>query len=358
MPSSISNFDFVRPVPDLGWRGIALAVAGLTLVATIGWEMRVRSWGYRPGLNDTRDLWADQREAVKPDSIVVMGDSRGLFDMDLDALEQGLGQRPLQLSLVGSCGYPVLENLANDESFHGTVISSLLPLAWLAPPPSPPFQNSAKALKRYRTRTLAQRSGHHLSMWLEERLAFMNEDLKLDALLDQVHVPERAAFHPPPLLPPSFQSIARDRRTRMWESCAQPGPLQDLIRSIWLPLFTPPPPPSFVPPAAFAKGMGEAIEKRFVDTAAAVKKIQARGGRVVFVRFPVVGPLKEHEDKMTPRQGPWNRLIKESGAPGIYFEDYPELAGFICPEWSHLSDRDSVEFTKRLMPHLKAALAH
>ncbi len=42
--------------------------------------------------------------------------------------------------------------------------------------------------------------------------------------------------------------------------------------------------------------------------------------------------------------------------PGIYFEDYPELADFTCPEWSHLSAGDSVEFTKRLVPHLRAAL--
>ncbi len=60
---------------------------------------------------------------------------------------------------------------------------------------------------------------------------------------------------------------------------------------------------------------------------------------------------------MTPRQGPWNRLLQMSGAPGIYFEDYPELASFTCPEMSHLSAPDSVEFTKRLVPHLKAALA-
>jgi hypothetical protein len=69
------------------------------------------------------------------------------------------------------------------------------------------------------------------------------------------------------------------------------------------------------------------------------------------------GKLKELEDMGTPRVGPWNRIIRETGAPGIYFEDYPELASFTCPEWSHLSAPDAVEFSKRLMPHLKAALA-
>ncbi len=357
MPSSTSSFDFVRPVPDLAWRGIVLAVVLLTTVAAVGWEMRVRAWGYRPSLNDTSDLWADQREVVKPDSMVIIGDSRTLFDNDLDTYEQAFGTRPIQLGLVGSCAYPILENLANDQSFHGTVIASIIPGMWLAPPPSPPYHNSLRALKRYQKRTLAQRSGHRLGMWLEEHLAFMNEDLTLEEWLNRVQVPERAAFHPGPAFPPNFQTIDRDRRTRMWESCVQPGPLQDRVKFGWPALFTPPPPPSYVPKEAFMAGMGKAIEQRFADTAAAVKKIQVRGGKVVFVRYPMSGKLKELEDKATPRVGPWNRLVKESGAPGIYFEDYPELASFTCPEWSHLSASDSVEFTKRLMPHLKSALA-
>ena len=355
MPSSISSFE--RVIPPLPWRGLAFAAALLTLGATVAWEIRARAWGYAPGLNDTSDLWADAREQVKPDSIVVMGDSRALFDMDLDALQQGLGRRPVQLALVGSCPYPILENLANDETFHGTVISSLIPLGWLAPPPAPPYKNSLRALKRYRERNAAQRAGHHLGMFLEEHLAFMKqEDLTLEQLLKQLPIPNRAYAQVGPRLPPYFQTTDRDRRTRMTDSCAQPGPLQERVKNVWLPLFTPPPPPPFVPPEAFAKGMGETIEKRFADTVTAVKKIQARGGKVVFVRFPMNEPLKDLEDKLTPKAGPWTRIINETGAPGIYFEDYPELAGFVCPEWSHLSGPDSVEFTKRLVPHLRTAL--
>ena len=46
------------------------------------------------------------------------------------------------------------------------------------------------------------------------------------------------------------------------------------------------------------------------------------------------------------------------GGPGYQFGDefHPELV-FDCPEESHLSSADSVEFTKRLVPHLKTALA-
>jgi len=311
--------------------------------------------GYAPTLNDTPDLWAQQRESVLPDSIVIIGDSRPHFDLDLDQLEQGLGQRPVQLALDGSCAYPVLADLANDENFHGTIICSLVPAMWLAPG-GPLVATSEKALKRYHTWTLAQRTGHKLGMLLEEHLAFLKDgDLTLDALIGKLSLPARPGTGYPPL-PPYFNWLDRDRRARMIDQCAQPGWLQDRIKYGWPPLFTPPPPPSYVPLEAFVAGMGKAVESRFGDTAAAVKKLRARGGKIVFVRFPFVGELKKLEDKATPRAGPWTRILKETGAPGIYFEDFPELAAFNCPEWSHLSAPDSVKFTQLLLPHLKASL--
>lgn len=355
MPSSISNFE--RPIPDLPWTGLALAAILLTAGATVAWELRCRAWGYAPTLNDTPDLWAERREAVQPDSIVIIGDSRGLFDLDLDQLEQGLGRRPIQLSLVGSCVYPILADLAADESFHGTVLCSVIPLMYFVPA-GRPLENSLDALKRYHKRTVSQRAGHKLGMLLEEHVAFLKqEDLTLEILLEKLPIANRPGALIGPAFPPYFQTTDRERRTRMADQCAHPGPLQDRVRNGWLPLFTPPPPPSYMPPEAFLAFVGQAIEARFRDSAAAVQKIRARGGKVVFIRYPVSGELKKHEDRLTPRVGPWTRLLKETGAPGIYFEDYPELASFECPEWSHLSGPDSVEFSKRLVPHLKEALA-
>ena len=354
MHSSTSNFDFQRTIPELPWRGLLLATLLLTAIGTAAWEIRARSMGYAPGLNDTSDLWAGRREAVQPDSIVIVGDSRALFDLDLDTLEQGLGKRPVQLALVGSCAYPIFENLANDETFHGTVITSIIPGVWMVPG-GPPLENSKKALKRYHTRTVAQKAGHHLGMWLEEHLAFMRQDdLTLDQLLKRVAVPNRADSYLPPRLPPYFSTIARDRDTKMAEACVRPGPLQDRVKQGWIPLFTPPKFPDYTPKEVLEE-MAQATEARFSETAAAVNKIRARGGKVVFVRFPHSGDLKKFEDAGTPRAGIWTRLLAETKVPGIYYEDFPELI-FDCPEWSHLSGPDAVEFTKRLGPHLKTAL--
>jgi hypothetical protein len=356
-PSEIVPRDYERPIPQVPWRGMTVVVVLIVFAAAAAWEIYVRSIGYAPTLNDTDDLWVQARRRVKPESVVIVGESRPLFDLDLDELEKGLGKRPVQLAIAGSCAYPMLADLANDESFHGTVICSIVPGMFFAPG-GPLLETSEKALARYRKQTPAQRASHHLGMFLEERIAFLKqEDLTLAVLLQQLPIPNRPNAQIPPAFPPYFQTVDRERRARMIERCAQPGSLlAKRIQQIWLPLFTPPPPPTYVPKEVFMEGMGKAIAARFRDTTKAVEKLRARGGKIVFVRFPNSGELKALEDRLNPRARDWERLIKDTKAPGIYFEDYPELASFTCPEWSHLSAGDSVEFTKRLIPHLRTAL--
>jgi hypothetical protein len=220
------------------------------------------------------------------------------------------------------------------------------------------MHNAEKGVRRSHTQTPAQRAGQYLAMPLEEHVAFLKqEELNLEELLKRLPIPNRPYAQVPPRLPPYFGTLDRERRARMIEECVRPGSeLARKIQQIWIPLFTPPPPPTYIPKEEFGKKMGQAIEQRFQDVAAAVQKLRARGGKVVFVHFPHTGGLKALEDRETPRAGIWDRVIKDTGAPGIYDEDYPELSGFDCPEWSHLSAGDSVEFSKRLVPHLRKAL--
>ena len=384
MPSSISNFkerlrlprlffrrpsreeqihggpplEFERPIPPAPWRGIAVVISIVVIAVTTAWELYCRSLGYGPTLNDNEDLWTMARRRVQPESIVVIGDSRAWFDVDLDEFQKGLGKRPIQLAMAGSTAWPVLDDLAKDESFHGTIICSFVPGLFFAPPGSPPMVRAELGEKRYRNQTPAQRVSEYLGMWLEEHVAFLKpDDLSLEALLNELPIPNRPGALVPPRFPPYFQTEDRERRARMWEKCAEPGsPLAKKIQQIWPPLFTPPPPPTYVPKDVFFAEMKKGIEKRFADVAGAIEKIRRRGGKIVFVRFPHTGGLKELEDRLTPRAQTWDPLLKMTSSPGIYYSDFPELSGFDCPEWSHLSAGDSVEFSKRLVPHLKAAL--
>lgn len=350
--------EFERPIPPAPWRGIAVVITIVVIAATAAWELYARSLGYAATINDNEDLWVMARRKVQPESIVIIGDSRAWFDCDLDEFQKGLGKRPIQLAMPGSTVYPALADLADDKNFHGTIICSVVPHLFFAPPGAPPMERAEKGVKRYHNQTPAQRVSEYLGIWLEDRVAFLKpDDLSLEGLLNRLPIPNRPAAHVPPTFPPYFQTEDRERRARMWEKCAEPGSeLAKRIQQIWLPLFSIPPPPSYVPKEVFMEKMKQGIQKRFADVTAAVEKIRARGGRIVFVRFPNSGGLKELEDKITPRQQSWDPLLQMTKAPGIYYSDFPDLSGFNCPEWSHLSAGDSVEFSKRLVPHLREAL--
>jgi hypothetical protein len=76
--------EYERPIPQLPWRGITVAVVLIVFAAAAAWELYVRSVGYAPTLNDTEDLWVQARRRVQPESVDIVGESRPLFDLDLD----------------------------------------------------------------------------------------------------------------------------------------------------------------------------------------------------------------------------------------------------------------------------------
>lgn len=347
----------IRIVPGQPWGRLAI-ITGVVLAALCAtWELHCRAAGYLPGLDDTRDLWVEQRRSVQPEDTVIIGSSRALFDLDLDELERGLGHRPKQLALVGSCVYPVLKDLADDRSFRGTVICDLVPGLLLVPPMAPPYRNAERALERNRSQTIAQRWSHLLSLPLERTFACLQQDdLTLAALLQRVRIPDRAHAQIGPSLPPCFSAIDRDRRTRMLDRLHTDQALRERVRDGWIPLFTPPPKPSWIPDRAFGDFMHGMVEGRFADMAAAVSALHARGARVVFLRLPSGGALRETEERFAPRAVVWERVLRDSGAPGIACEDHAALSGFELPEWSHLSAADSVGFTTRLVPVLRQVL--
>src|SRR5947209_15384913 len=235
--------EFERPIPPIQWRGITVLAVIIVLAATTGWELYCRSIGYGPTLNDNEDLWTLRRRAVAPESIVIIGDSRGWFDVDLDEFEKGLGKRPIQLAMGGGCGYPVLADLAKDESFHGAIICSVVPRLFFAPPGTPPMERGEKAVRRFHSQTPAQRVSQYLAFPLEEHVAFLKqEELTLDDLLKRLPITNRPEALVPPRIPPYFGTLDRERRARMIERCANSeAPLAKRIQQIWIPLFTPPP---------------------------------------------------------------------------------------------------------------------
>jgi len=54
----------------------------------------------------------------------------------------------------------------------------------------------------------------------------------------------------------------------------------------------------------------------------------------------------------------WGVLLAKTGAPGVHFQDHPELQGFWLPEWSHLATHDAVRFTRALYAIVERDVEH
>ena len=54
---------------------------------------------------------------------------------------------------------------------------------------------------------------------------------------------------------------------------------------------------------------------------AAVDRIRARGGEVVYVRWPSAGGYVPHETRTAPRERVWDPLLRVTNAIGVHFED-------------------------------------
>jgi hypothetical protein len=91
--------------------------------------------------------------------------------------------------------------------------------------------------------------------------------------------------------------------------------------------------------------MAKTEQEQIERAVKAVTALRARGVKVLFVRMPSSGEYLEYENRIFPRARTWDRLLKATGAPGIHFEDYPQMQGYYMPEWSHMTLAEGERFT-------------
>lgn len=335
----------VRALPDRPLRPAWLLALALFALALLGWELYWRDFGVVPGYRNSDGAWALQRRRIdrgEGDATVIIGSSRVLFDIQLPVWERMTGKRPIQLALEGTSPVFVLEDLADDPDFRGRLLVGVSPVLFFAD-----FSRRAGVLPYYREQTPSQRAGQWLSMQLlEPWLAWYDPDFALFTVL------ERQPWPPRPGVPPEVSvrklSVAdADRNTRMWHKVADDPDYRALTRDIWARLLSRPPPP---------RQAAVALRDRQIErAAAAVARLHARGVPVVFVRAPSSHLWWQVEQAAFPRAETWDALLAATGAPGIHFEDHPQLRGYELPEWSHLSAADAEPWTEALVPLAEAA---
>lgn len=363
MPSSTSNSRLTnlnvweRNIPKKNWPGLFVLALILFSLLILSWEMFWRSKGYEPSIDDNKDLWAYNREKVEknPNGTVLIGASRMLFDFNLSVYEKETGMAPIQLSTVGTNATYYLDELANHSEFKGTLIMGVLPMLAFVPE-GLPVQTPVGNIKYFNEWNLAKRSSFFLGLIPDRLFAFLEPgDLSVRSLLNELPIDNRKGTQLAPKLPPYFLEIQDlNRQGLMIKKTETDIGFQETIQQRWIPLFTPPPPPPIFTPEQFKKIFMDHMNFTISKMRENITKIKNRGGKVILVRFPGTNTVLELENKFSPNPGFWDRIKNETQANfSISFEDYPELQGYKCPEWSHLSRSDAVEYTKSLVKIMK-----
>jgi len=337
---------YQRELPAINLGRAWLIAVVLFVVGFVGWEWKWRAWGATPTYRNSDASWAMQRRRLdtgEGNKTVLLGASRVLFDVQLPAWQRVLGERPIQLAIEGTTPLPMLEDLAGNPNFTGRLLVGIAPDVFFTG-----FGYREGVLKYYTNETLAQRSGQSLSMLLiEPFFAFYDDDFRLMTVLKRQKWPGRPGL-------PDFLDVRKlamqeaDRNTSMWSKVENDLAYRDLCRKVWSQFFNEPL-PGMETPADLERVGNEQIER----TVAALAKLRTRSVPVVFVRPPVDGEYLQFESRDFPRAKTWDSLLARTGAPGIHFEDHPELQGFNLPEWSHLAASDAERFTEALCAILR-----
>ncbi|MEZ0485707.1 hypothetical protein [Fibrella aquatica] len=321
---------------------LALAIV-LAFVA--GWELYWRSQNLQLSYNDDESLWASKRKQVyesSPKRPVLVGSSRIKFDLDQRTWTRITGEKPIQLSIDGTSPRPVLTDLGNDPKFKGIVIVDVTEMLFFTPDGSFPEKEAIKRVTAYPTWSLSQQISFQINRVLESNLLFLDElNLSLNPLLNLLPIPARPGVWGGPQFPREFYVIDQDRQSIMTAAFVTDIGMQNKVKGVWLDVGAHSPPDAIKGPPLLA--VLEAT-RRSVD------QIRARGGQVLFIRTPSEGTMREAEKKLYPRAEYWDRLLAYTNTPGIYFEDYPALNHFYCPEWSHLTPEGAITFTEDLIP--------
>jgi hypothetical protein len=262
-----------------------------------------------------------------------------LFDVQLPVWERQMGERPIQLAMEGTSPLPVMEDLAADSNFSGHLLVGVSSDLFFSG-----FAYRGDVVPYFHKQTPSQRAGNWLSRTLiEPWFAFFDSDFALAAVLKRQDWPTRHGL--PDRLDVRKLSVSEaDRNTYVWDKLVNDADYRALAQHIWAQHLDGPPPPSLNTPEKLQKTIDTQIQ-RAVD---ALAKLRARGVQVLFVRQPNAAHYLEFDNKVFPRAKTWDVLLARTGAPGIHFEDYPELRGFDPPEWSHLKRADAETYTAAL----------
>ena len=325
----------------VAWHVVGRRVLLTLLIATLAWEGCWRWNGFVPTHKDDVALWGSERDRLRtagPEAIAVVGSSRIFYGLETDMIREQTGRPVIQLAVNGMTPVPVLEDLAADESFAGVVLCGISLQAIFGVE-----KHRAKGerwLEGYRRLTRLDRWNHRVTRVLETIFVYPSkEELGFQLL---THFQILTSQEPENVFAPGSTqlSIVDERRgSYVTDFVMRERNVRHLIVGMQLRDIG-------VNPVVVEPEIKAEIMARFRD---AVAKIQARGGKVVFVLYPSGGAILERENLAWPRDDYWEPLATLPGVTAIHYTDYPVLAQIKTVEDSHISRPDRIIFTRELL---------
>ena len=320
-----------RDIPAQPWGKIMLAVAAALVAGVSALEVYARAnIGLHAGdLDNSEVTWTTEKLRAAGASAAIVGDSRILFDTDLDRFEALTGVRPIQLAIHGTSALTLLENMADDSAFKGVLIVGLADTMFFQP-----FDGYGSYVHKFdEFRSPYRIASNEVDHALQRRLAFLDSNYRLSVIAHRLDPDFRDGVEGPMDDIWKLQEVGEHRQTWLWDRVEYDGAWRARTRWAWKGFkekfpFT---------PQLISKGLGRAK--------VAVDKIRARGGDVVFVRPPSAPQLRVNEEAQVPKAKGWDVLLKSTRSAGIHVDDLPAAQGLILPEWSHLSRKCARVFT-------------
>ena len=330
MPSFISSSD--RPAGSaITW--IICAIVAAAIVGSV--ELYWRSNNYVPSVRDSSQLWSTQRDRIYDSQkvpLLLLGASRIEFDIDMKEMKRLLpNYQPIMLAQNAHYPLAVLRDLADDERFHGVVLCDVEPSGLYKM-----YTDSQQPLLDYYHRQWSPSWRVHrwlLTNW-QRHADVANPDLGVVAVLKRA-----IAGEAPPK--PDYLRFYADRS----------GDLDYMRTDV----------------AAAKRHFAELVAKRNGDLHADVEpkqwfddlsdvidwthRIEARGGRVIFLQSPTSGEVRRAERIRHPPELYWDRFAAAVPRSLDGLSD-PALSAFVEADDSHLDFRDKPAYTAALVDEL------
>ena len=315
---------------DRGWLKAWIVASMVVAALAAGCEGFLRARSYLPTVQDDADLWAIQYDLLRsdPQAVALLGASRIQYAIDPALLSERLGGRTVAMLAVNG-NYPLaaLRAVADDERFRGLVVVGVdarglskrhwdMQKTWVA---------------HYRDRWSRARWLHReLATLLQERFVFLRSPFSLANLVRRTLAGIGLPFNDYVVLRADRVGFLDYRRTDI--AAIKTRRVADLET-----YYRENPPPDA---ASWLRDLDE--------VSAWVRRIEARGGKVVFFREPVADEHLAIDEANYPRALYWDAYARAGPAKMIDFRDEPAFANFVLPDSSHVDGNDVPRFTAAL----------